>query len=401
MTLKAAELFAGVGGFRLGLEKAGIDVVWSNQWEPGQSQQWASRVYEHRFGSEGHANEDIHNVLDELERNPLTVPHFDLVVGGFPCQDYSVAKSLSSSRGLEGKKGVLWWEIHRLLALRKPRYVLLENVDRLLSSPSTQRGRDFSIMLSSLASLGYVTAWRVINASDYGHPQRRKRVFIFAQIETCEVDIFSEAFPASDPISISSFELDSDLVRLSKSFNIDAKHSPFLSAGRTHGRKVQTWIHSPTASNPTPLSNLVIDASLVPDEYWIPLDQVVKWQFLKGGKSISRVGRGGFAYSYSEGSMAFPDPLNRPARTVVTGEGGPTPSRFKHVIEQGGRLRRLTPIELERINEFPDDWTKYSRDGVEVPPARRAFLMGNALVVGVIEKLATGLRKAHEVQSNR
>ena len=197
MSLKVVELFAGVGGFRLGLEKIGFDVVWSNQWEPSTKKQHASMVYEARFGEKNHSNEDIALVSSD------EIPDHDLLCGGFPCQDYSVATTLNNSKGLKGKKGVLWWSIFKILEEKKnkrPKYLFLENVDRLLKSPSDQRGRDFAVMLASLDELDYVVEWRVINAADYGMPQRRRRVFILAygpgtpQHEglSFEKDIFSE-----------------------------------------------------------------------------------------------------------------------------------------------------------------------------------------------------------------
>ncbi len=149
--LRVAELFAGVGGFRLGLEKNNqYDIVWSNQWEPSTKMQHASMVYEKRCGGENHSNQDIATV--EVSE----IPTHDVLVGGFPCQDYSVATTLHNSKGLIGKKGVLWWSIHKILKDKKnkPKYLFLENVDRLLKSPSTQRGRDFSVMLKSLEKLG-------------------------------------------------------------------------------------------------------------------------------------------------------------------------------------------------------------------------------------------------------
>ena len=141
--IKVVELFAGVGGFRLGLDKKNYDIVWSNQWEPSTKKQHASLVYEARFGKDNHSNEDINEVV---MRNVEEVPDHDLLVGGFPCQDYSVATTLHNSKGLKGKKGVLWWAIHRILEKKKhkPRYLLLETVDRLLKSPANQRGRDFA-----------------------------------------------------------------------------------------------------------------------------------------------------------------------------------------------------------------------------------------------------------------
>ena len=184
--IKTIELFAGVGGFRLGLEKNNskqnnaFKIVWSNQWEPSTKTQHASMVYEAKWVKKNHSSEDIAKVI----KNDFdSIPDHDLLVGGFPCQDYSVARSLNNAGGIKGKKGVLWWSIHDILRLKKdnaPKYLMLENVDRLLKSPSNQRGRDFAIMLASLSDLGYAIEWRVINAAEYGMPQRRKRVYIMA-----------------------------------------------------------------------------------------------------------------------------------------------------------------------------------------------------------------------------
>lgn len=397
--LRGAELFAGVGGFRIGIERAGGAVVWSNQWEPGSKLQHASEVYVKHFGPEGHVNEDIARHLRDVETGQASLPDFNLLVGGFPCQDYSVAKSLSTSDGIQGKKGVLWWEIFRLIQMKRPAYVLLENVDRLLVSPASQRGRDFAIMIKSLSTLGYSVEWKVINAADFGHAQRRKRVFIFASPALFDgKSIFEGPFPSVISSRADSFRLTQDLFEISKMFNADGKKSPFLDSGRLEEDKVTTWSSKPLALEPRSLGTVLLPISEVPEEYWLEEDEIPKWEYLKGSKSLVRTGRGGFQYTYSEGSMSFPDKTDKPSRTIVTGEGGRTPSRFKHVVDQGGRLRRLTPIELERLNEFPDNWTHSSRHGNQVPDSRRAFLMGNALVVGVVEKLIRSLKRLHEAQ---
>lgn len=137
--LRVVELFAGVGGFRLGLEKNNFEIVWSNQWEPSTKMQHASLLYEQRFGEENHSNEDINEVV---KRNVEEIPDHDVLVGGFPCQDYSVATTLHNSKGIKGKNGVLWWSIHKILKnkINKPKYLFFENVDRLLKSPAKQKG---------------------------------------------------------------------------------------------------------------------------------------------------------------------------------------------------------------------------------------------------------------------
>jgi DNA (cytosine-5)-methyltransferase 1 len=399
--LKVIELFAGVGGFRVGLERASkaYKVVWSNQWEPSTKKQEASDIYVSRFGAEGHSNKDISSVAVK------DIPDHDLLVGGFPCQDYSVARTLNQAEGLAGKKGVLWWDIHRILKgkKKKPAYIFLENVDRLLKSPAKQRGRDFAVMLASLADLGYVVEWRVINAADYGMPQRRRRVFFMGYHKTTPIGqallkekgceewvledgVFAEAFPVTSlGMAFSEFSIKGDLAVVSEQFNAGktAGTSPFENVGIMADRKVWTIDAKPSYDGPrTTLGDIILPNSKVPKEFFVDPKHLPQWEYLKGSKSEMRTNKSnGFTYHYTEGGMVFPDALDKPSRTIITAEGGATPSRFKHVIRtEDGRLRRLTPVELERLNMFPANHTAGASD------SRRAFIMGNALVVGVIER---------------
>lgn len=397
-----AELFAGVGGFRIGLAAAGWKTVFSNQWEPSTKTQHASDVYVANFGPQGHTNVDIATVK--------TLPSIDLLVGGFPCQDYSVAKSLNSSKGLEGKKGVLWWEILRLVKQQKPSFIFLENVDRLLKSPSTQRGRDFAIMLKTLGAEGYLVEWRVVSASDYGFPQRRIRVFIVAKrTKTKPMDvqqyvtkngILARALPVAQSVEAEGIvELNDPADVISRGFNKGTGKSPFLNAGVYFGSSAYTFKTTPAYKGPKKtLGDVVLDDSSVPDEYFVDPSRISEWEYLKGAKTIERVHKAsGATYNYAEGKMAFPDLLTNPSRTILTGEGGTSPSRFKHIIKTKKGYRRLTPIELERLNGFPDGWTASGADGAEISDIKRAFFMGNALVVGLIERVGTVL--AEELKS--
>ena len=400
-TLKVAELFAGVGGFRLGLEKSNYKVVWSNQWEPSTKIQHASMVYEARFGKENHSNQDIATVpTDEI-------PDHDLLVGGFPCQDYSVATTLHNSKGLKGKKGVLWWSIHRILEEKKnkPKYLFLENVDRLLKSPAKQRGRDFAVMLQSLNELGYAVEWRVINAAEYGMPQRRRRVFFIGYHKSTEVykrlqksnkidwltqeGTIANAFPVAKTNSIQEIELKGDLVEITNNFNKNGKLSPFQNTGLLIKGKVYTTKTEPNYDGNRIVLGDILQNGEVTSDFFIDDKDKDKWEYLKGSKTIERVSSEGHKYKYSEGGMIYPDALDNASRTIITGEGGKSPSRFKHVVVSDRGLRRLTPIELERLNMFPDNHTKL--DGIT--DTKRAFFMGNALVVGVIEKIGEELYK--------
>ena len=416
--IKVVELFAGVGGFRLGLEgwanksassgykknlTTPYKVVWSNQWEPSTKAQHASAVYENRFGSNGYSNEDIAQV--DISK----IPNHDLLVGGFPCQDYSVATTLKNSKGLLGKKGILWWSIHKILSEKRerPKYLLLENVDRLLISPSGQRGRDFAIILQSLNELGYAVEWRVINAADFGMPQRRKRIFILAYLQRTKIyecikghaakdwildeGTLAEAFPVTSENTLFpiEFKIIGDVVSISENFNKGGTTRLFENSGLMINGLVTTIKTLPNYDGKyTILKDIILNGD-VTSEFYIDNNNLDKWAYLKGPKKEMRTNAKGFEYHYSEGGMIFPDSLEKPSRTIITGEGGKSPSRFKHVIQTPKGYRRLSPIELERLNMFPDDHTKL--EGIS--DTKRAFFMGNALVVGVIEKIGVALNQ--------
>lgn len=404
--INVVELFAGVGGFRIGLEGASnaYETIWNNQWEPSTVHQDASLVYRARFGCKGHSNVDINTVAT------TEIPDHDLLVGGFPCQDYSVASTLSRSGGIEGKKGVLWWQIFRILNEKgenRPDYVFFENVDRLLGSPAKQRGRDFAIILASLADLGYTVEWRVINAADYGMPQRRRRTYIvgyredsviYRKIETMKDwtlfdGVMAKAFPfEAKKDTVSEFDIKGTIKEVSDNFNKSDNgkaESPFGDAGIMRERHVYSLdtdaVYDGTIMT---LGGNLVDEELVPEEFFISDEELKKWEYEKGAKKIERTSKEGYKYIFSEGGMAFPDYLDRPSRTIITGEGGPSASRFKHVVKTpSGRYRRLIPIELERLNMFPDNHTYHP----EVTDGRRAFLMGNALVCGVVQAVGKSL----------
>ena len=404
--IRVIELFAGVGGFRIGLEGASdaYQTIWNNQWEPSTKHQDASLVYRARFGSNGHSNNDICTIATK------DIPDHDLLVGGFPCQDYSVAATLSRSGGIEGKKGVLWWQIYRILeekGAKRPNYIFLENVDRLINSPATQRGRDFAIILASLSDLGYIVEWRVINAAEYGMPQRRRRTYIVGYRKDSVVankiedannwlyydGVMAKSFPFTEKKNtLSKFKITGSIKEVSDNFNKNKKDSPFGTAGIMIERDIlsvdSTFVYEGTSQT---LGDILVDEEFVPEEFFISDEELPKWQYEKGAKKINRVSKEGYEYVFSEGGMAFPDYLDKPSRTMITGEGGSAPSRFKHVIQTpSGRYRRLIPIELERLNMFPDNHTYHP----EVSDGRRAFLMGNALVCGIVEIIGKSLYRA-------
>jgi len=414
--IRVVELFAGVGGFRLGLEgwngkscisgyreelDSNYEVVWSNQWEPSTKVQHASAVYENRWGYDNHRNDDIETIAAE------SIPDHDLLVGGFPCQDYSVASTLKTSKGIAGKKGVLWWSIHRILRDKKnkPKYLFLENVDRLLKSPASQRGRDFAIMLKSLSDLGYAVEWRVINAAEYGFPQRRRRIYIVGYHKSTDLykklkkgnntdwllkdGVIADAFPVTSLNGFTDIELKGDLQELTETFGKGQKVSQFLNSGLMIDGKVSTLKVDSKYNGAYTLLKDVLIKGKVSSDFYIDGESLEKWTYLKGAKKEERETKDGFKYNYAEGGMIFPDNLENASRTIITGEGGASASRFKHVVETKEGLRRLTPVELERLNMFPDNHTEMKG----ITDTKRAFFMGNALVVGIVERIGKSLTK--------
>lgn len=409
MEKTVVELFAGVGGFRCGLNKVELKndkvkengnwkFVWANQWEPSTKTQDAFDCYSKRFGSE-----DISNV-DIFEVNKKDIPNHTLLVGGFPCQDYSVAQTLSNSKGIEGKKGVLWWAIADVLKTKKPPFVFLENVDRLLLSPASQRGRDFGIILRSFYDNGYAVEWRVINAGEYGFQQKRRRTYIIAYHKTTNYykemkkinmkdivltnGIFAKQFPTKSEIldsNITNISNYKDLVDISNNFKNQFYNSGVMFNGEVFTAKLESDCNEVFALRK------IREKKDVDEKYFLSEDKIKKFRYLKGYKRIPRVKPNGETYMYSEGAMSFPDNLDLPARTMLTSESGV--SRTTHVIEdyKTNKLRLLTPLECERINGFPDAWTNTG-----MTDKKRYFMMGNALVVGVVEKIGIELENIIE-----
>ena len=419
MDKTVVELFAGVGGFRCGFNDVEFDgnkviehpnwnFIWANQWEPSTSSQPAFECYCKRFGeSDNHVCKDIHEITTKMMDK---IPKHTLLVGGFPCQDYSVARSLSNEKGIEGKKGVLWWDIASVLEARHPPFVLLENVDRLLRSPSTQRGRDFGIMLRTFLDNGYAVEWRVINAAEYGFPQKRRRVFIFAYHESTNYyknmskipaeqivysnGIFAANFPIKDTkldkgrssISKNDFE---DIVYISDEFDFH-----FFNAGSMVNGVINTYKVEPVECKHVTTLGEILEKGEVDEKYFLLDEKLEKWRFLKGSKRIKRTKPNGEIYYFSEGQLSFPDKLDVPARTMLTSES--TTNRSSHVVKDNvsGNLRTLTPVEAERIQMFPDNWTDIGSK--TMTERRRYFMMGNALVVGVVQRLGHYLEKIVE-----
>ena len=388
------ELFAGVGGFRLGFDRlnSGWKTTWFSQWEPGAKTQWAHDCYVKHFGDSPDLEGEYHTCEDIAEVKKENIPDHTLLVGGFPCQDYSVAHTLASSKGIEGKKGVLWWQIRDTMIAKKPPFCIFENVDRLLKSPAKQRGRDFGMILACLNELGYSAEWRVINAATYGAAQRRRRTFIFAYKNTTAFGkkqagktaqeimlskgMMAKAFPISEILSSKETALSTDLVDVSDHFVFDFRQAGYMTEGRVFTADVNEIEEQPI------LLGDILERT-ADEQFFITDDErMAKWVYLKGAKKIPRKSANGHEYIFSEGPIAFPDSWDRPSRTMLTSES--TLNRSTHVVAdpRTGKLRILTPVEAERLQGFDDNWTDSG-----MPQRMRFFCMGNALVVPMITRM--------------
>ena len=426
--MKIFSMFDGVGGFIVGLENSSKEIfktLYSNQYEPSRKIQDAYEVGLYRFPNMEHIGTDValipNEKFEEMRKNGV-----DMIVGGFPCQDYSVARSKKNELGIEGKKGVLFWEIIRATEVIKPKYLILENVDRLLKAPSSQRGRDFAVMLAAFNELGYSVEWRVINAADYGRAQRRRRVFFFvfrndtkwgerlhktyesnlpkkATTEERLVQyqnyifadgLFGRQFPVKDMAvkkRINANHLIGDIAEVSETFN-DGK---FWNSGLMTNGYYYTIETDPIVENPITMGDIVVPEDTVDAKYYITGEKLEKFKYLRGPKKITRTSADGHEYTYAEGGMSDYDSLELPGRTMLTSEG--SVNRSTHLLKINGKYRLITPIEAERLQDFPDDWTKFKLNAKgeveEVSDRMRMFFMGNALVTGIVKRIGDELQK--------
>lgn len=426
--MKVFSMFDGVGGFIVGLNNADpiyFETLYSNQYEPSRKTQDAYEVGCYRFPNIEHIPTDVGLIPDEKYKE-MSENGVDMIVGGFPCQDYSVARSKKNEMGIEGKKGVLFWEIIRATKNIKPKYLILENVDRLLKAPSNQRGRDFAIMLGAFNQLGYSVEWRVINAADYGRAQRRRRVFFFVYRNDTpwakkidkefevgdektfdtyksyifEKGLFAQQFPVkSSPIKkrVHFNHLAEDLAEISDNF----KDGMMWNSGVMRHGYFYTADTEPLGNEqPISLGDIVVPENEVPDNYYIAGDKLEKFKYLRGPKKLTRTSADGHEYIYSEGGMSEYDSLELPGRTMLTSEG--SVNRSTHLLKIDGKYRLITPIEAERLQDFPDDWTKYKLNSkgevVEVSDRMRMFFMGNALVTGIVTRIANGIKNIENIK---
>jgi DNA (cytosine-5)-methyltransferase 1 len=368
--MKYVSLFAGIGGFDLALNRLGHVCVWANEWD-----KYAAEIYNKNFGSEEggksiqgterrsiQSNRDKSDTTSRNNKQPETwgnrefqqskdidtrdirtvptseIPDHDLLVGGFPCQAFSIA---GKRRGFDDTRGTLFFEIARILKDKNPKYFILENVKGLLSHDN---GSTFKTIISTLDGLGYDLQWQVLNSKNFGVPQNRERVFIVGHIR-------GQPRPEVFPIGTSDKEV-------GKSIKILAHKDVYRRANQVYdaGGSVETLStcggggQHPCVAIPEATKKGYAEASV---------GQAIN---LAVPNSKTRRGR-----------------VSDIAQTVDTG-------MQQHTLTPEMRIRRLTPTECERLQGFPDGWTEGVSD------TQRYKCLGNAVTVNVVYEVAKRLQ---------
>ena len=367
LPMLVGSLFSGVGGIDLGLERAGMRVLWQVEYD-----KYCQSVLRHRF-----TGTELYN--DVREVGPDLAP-VDLICGGFPCQDVSVA---GNRAGLTGERSGLWHEFHRIIGEIMPRWVLIENVPGLLSSNG---GRDLAVVLSGLAQFGYGWAYRILDSQYFGVPQRRRRVFIIG----CLGDA-GAAFRALHPVGTSlpghpppSRETRSAITPILASGAANAGGLGVSSPGShmftldTTGAQavVDTGAAIVTQEGTTASTQVSIDGSGIAG----PLDS----HYWKGPGSRAGGERDIVAQSVPRRLTVAPSitASNNPSRSPQSSE---VTQQVQAMVEVTSVPRRLTPRECERLQGFPDDWTLVEHNGKPMSDGQRYRQMGNAVTVSVAE----------------
>jgi len=311
--MRFIELFAGIGGFRLGLEQAGHKCVYTNEWLKKPAS-----IYEKQFGDKPDTR-DITTIRgDEL-------PEADLIVGGFPCATFSIAGKRSGF-SLEDTRGSLCFEMFRLAKEREIPYILFENVKGLLNHDG---GRTFRVMLGALDELGYDCQWELLDSQNFGVPQHRERIFLVGNLR-------GHSRPQVFPIGSATRENEStDGREPKKREGFFSNISPTLDAHYTKGGASRQYV-------------------------------VTQWR------------RGSFRDYKSDGV---------PTLTATMGTGG---HNVPFLVKEG-EYRKLTPLECERLQGFPDNFTKYYADGTEVSNSERYERCGRTVSVPVIKAIGKKL----------
>ena len=368
MGLKFFDLFAGIGGFRLGMERAGHECVGSCEWD-----KYARETYKKNFGSYPEYN-------DAKNMSLTTQPYFDVLCAGFPCQAFSIA---GKRLGFEDTRGTIFFEIARVAKEKRPRYLFLENVRGLLSH---DKGRTFRTILNTLDEMGYDAEWQVLN-SKYFVPQNRERIFIIGHLR-------GERTGKIFPLGEYDEKTNNNIKRIggnSQGFAIyDSKGlAPTISAC-THGYAIGNIIEPQLEQ----VGNIDTKGH---NSLW---GRVYDPNGIAANLNANGGGLGAKTGLYRIDNNAQRTMICKPVLTPDREEKRQRGRRFKedgdpaftltaqdrHGIYDGIKIRKLTPVECERLQGFPDNWTQGVSD------TQRYKQCGNAVTVNVVEYIAKELR---------
>ena len=357
--MKAVELFAGIGGFRIACDELGIKTVWANDIDSK-----ASKVYRSNFGSKEHAEGDVDAYIDQI-------PKHDLLTGGFPCQPFS---SAGKKLGLEDSRGTLFEKIVYILSKNKPKYFVLENVKRLLSM---DKGAHFATILDALSSLGYLVEWRLLNARNFGLPQNRERIVIIGHLEHSPR---SYLCTEEDLSELTDKQL-SNIAHIDRWKGIESHTSTFLKWGMAFNGK---FCHAKIEGFSEKLSDVKLKSILEkkPDEKFFFTEDTI--ERIKNSDEVNRFFNGvEILYNQKGGARMgysiFGTAGVAPTLTCTT-------SRHYERYKVGKEFRRLTNIEYARIQGFPDEhcqsatrYDQYPLFGNAVPPQLVKWVIDRAI----------------------
>lgn len=350
--MKAIELFAGIGGFRLACDELGIDTIWANDIDNN-----ASKVYRQNFPKTIHVQDDINAHISE-------VPDHDLLTGGFPCQPFS---SAGKKLGINDVRGTLFASIVEIINLKQPQFFVLENVKRLLSMDS---GSHFSTILNALSSIGYFVEWRLLNATDFGLPQNRERVIITGYRTDNIKEITPRLLPKNDTLNINHLSL-KKIYDFSQWIDFSKHKSKFKTWGCAYdGKFIDIDIKEFSMALPPKYLYEVLEKN--PDNSFFfnedtkkRIEESIEVNRYYNGVEIRYNQKGGARMGYS----IFGVKGVAPTLTSST-------SRHYERYEVDGSYRRLTNVEYARIQGFPDNhcrnisvYDQYVLFGNAVPPA--------------------------------
>lgn len=357
--MKYISLFSGIGGFEMGIhqvsEKMGIELecVFSSEID-----KYARKIYEKNFGVEPYG--DIKQI------NEYDIPNHNLLVGGFPCQAFSIA---GKRAGFDDIRGTLFFEIARIARAKRPEILLLENVRGLLSH---DKGRTFEVILKTLDDIGYDVEWQVLNSKNYGIPQNRERVFIVGHLRgSGRRKIF--------PIAGESRQTINQINNPTHSNNrvyFDEGISPTLNCMEGGNRQPFVIVNKEIKIRD---NSTCLDAN-----YYKGLDN----HGARTGVLIKEATKQGYTESNIGDSINYSQPNSKTRRGRVSNIANTLDTGCQQgVLTEDIRIRRLTPIECERLQGFPDNWTEGLSD------TQRYKCIGNAVSVPVIEAVITELFK--------